>query len=80
MSTFAISKLCKLIFFKWPTIQDATKLCTGKDSFKVQPRPMDFNVTESEHFTDGFLDSSLQLHLWGFSAAGKIGTIISEGY
>lgn len=35
-------------------LQDATKLCTGKDSFKMQHRPMDFHVIKYEKFTDGF--------------------------
>ena len=32
-----------------------------KQPFKVQGRPMDFNVAENEKFTDMVLDSTLQL-------------------
>lgn len=42
-------------------MNDVTKSCAVKDPFKVQARPMDFNVTEYKIFMDMISDSTLQL-------------------
>lgn len=47
-------------FSSWP-MPELTNSSTVKDVFKVQDKPMDFNVTEHKMFTDMVWDSTLQL-------------------
>ena len=63
------------IFFRYE-MHDVTKSCiTIKSPFKRQDRPMDFNITEYEKFTNMVLDSTVQplrnYHLWNFAVMSK---------